>query len=79
MASDYAQIFELEGENGVGSVFEVQYTDGEGAGFGCLQCSEGNVAVGFMGIRNHTGPTYDSGYSFNVPVQEAFDLSLIHI
>ena len=73
LASDYAQIFELEGENGVGSVFEVQYTDGEGAGFGCLQCSEGNVAVGFMGIRNHTGPTYDSGYSFNVPVQEAFD------
>ena len=73
LASDYAQIFELEGENGVGSVFEVQYTDGEGAGFGCLQCSEGNVAVGFMGIRNHTGPTYDSGYSFNVPVQEAYD------
>ena len=26
-----------------------------------------------MGIRNHTGPTYDSGYSFNVPVQEAYD------
>ena len=73
LASDYAQIFELDGENGVGSVFEVQYTDGEGAGFGCLQCSEGNVAVGFMGIRNHTGPVYDSGYSFNVPVQEAFD------
>ena len=63
------EIFENDGENGVESVFEVQYTDGEGAGFGCLQCSEGNVAVGFMGIRNHTGPTYDSGYSFNVPTQ----------
>tara|TARA_B100001093_G_C26794379_1_gene1000456 strand:+ start:15 stop:1520 length:1506 start_codon:yes stop_codon:yes gene_type:complete len=73
LALNYAQIFELEGENGVESVFEVQYTDGEGAGFGCLQCSEGNVAVGFMGIRNHTGPIYDSGYSFNVPVQEAYD------
>ena len=35
-------------ERGVESVFEVQYTDAEGAGFGCLQCSEGNVAVGFM-------------------------------
>jgi hypothetical protein len=22
--------------------FEVQYSDVEGAGFGCLQCSEGN-------------------------------------
>ena len=73
LASDYNQIFELEGENNVESVFEVQYTDGEGAGFGCLQCSEGNVAVGFMGIRAHTGPVYDSGYSFNVPVQESYD------
>ena len=26
-----------------------------------------------MGIRNHTGPLYDSGYSFNVPVQAAYD------
>ena len=73
LSSDFEQIFELEGENGVGSVFEVQYTDGEGAGFDCFQCSEGNIAVGYMGIRNHTGPVYDSGFSFNVPVQEAFD------
>ena len=73
LVDDYSEIFENDGENGVESVFEVQYTDGEGAGFDCLQCSEGNVAVGFMGIRNHTGPTYDSGYSFNVPTQEAYD------
>ena len=73
LVDDYSEIFENDGENGVESVFEVQYSDGEGAGFDCLQCSEGNVAVGFMGIRNHTGPTYDSGYSFNVPTQEAFD------
>lgn len=73
LSSDFEQIFELEGENGVGSVFEVQYTDGEGASFDCFQCSEGNIAVGYMGIRNHTGPVYDSGFSFNVPVQEAFD------
>ena len=73
LAASYATMFENEGENNVESVFEVQYTDAEGAGFGCLQCSEGNVAVGFNGIRNHTGPTYDSGYSFNVPTQEAVD------
>lgn len=73
LVNDYSEIFENDGENGVESVFEVQYTDAEGAGFGCLQCSEGNVAVGFMGIRNHTGPLYDSGYSFNVPVQAAYD------
>ncbi|AWA30812.1 RagB/SusD family nutrient uptake outer membrane protein [Flavobacterium magnum] len=71
LVSDYASIFENSGENGPESVFEVQYTDLEGAGFGCLQCSEGNVAVGFSGIRNYTGPVFDSGFSFNVPRQEA--------
>ena len=55
LALNYADIFELSGENGVESVFEVQYTDVEGGSFDCLQCSEGNVAVGFMGIRN---PSY---------------------
>lgn len=73
LAADFEGIFEMTGENGPGSVFEVQYTDAEGAGFGCLQCSEGNVAVGFNGIRNHTGPVYDSGFSFNVPTREAFE------
>lgn len=73
LVDDYGQIFEMEGENGPGAVFEVQYSDAEGAGFGCLQCSEGNIAVGFNGIRNYNGPVFDSGFSFNVPVQEAYD------
>ena len=51
----------------------MQYTDLEGAGFGCLQCSEGNVAVGFNGIRSYNGPLFESGFSFNVPVQEVVD------
>ena len=73
LVSDYNTIFENDGENGVESVFEVQYTDSEGAGFDCLECSEGNVAVGFNGIRNYDGPDFDSGFSFNVPVQEMYD------
>ncbi len=73
LVDDYNLIFENEGENGVESVFEVQYTDTEGAGFECLQCSEGNVAVGFNGIRNYSGPTFDSGFSFNVPIQDVYD------
>ena len=73
LVTDYNTIFEQEGENNIESVFEVQYTDKEGAGFGCLQCSEGNVAVGFNGIRNYTGPFFDSGFSFNVPTQEVVD------
>ena len=71
--SNYEVIFEHEGENGSESVFEVQYTDAEGASFDCFQCSEGNIAVGFNGIRQYNGPVFDSGFSFNVPTQEAVD------
>lgn len=71
LETDYNKMFELDGENGPESVFEVQYTDIEGAGFGCLQCSEGNVAVGFSGVRNFTGPLFSSGFSFNIPTQES--------
>jgi hypothetical protein len=72
--SDFNTLFEQEGENNEESVFEVQYTGEEGAGFGCLQCSEGNVAVGFQGVRNYDGPLFESGFSFNVPTQEAYDM-----
>jgi hypothetical protein len=73
LESDYNTIFEFAGENGTGSVFEVQYTDVEGAGFECLQCSEGNVAVGFQGVRGYQGTLFTSGFSFNVPTQEMVD------
>ena len=73
LITDYTTLFENDNENTVESVFEVQYTDLEGAGFGCLQCSEGNVAVGFNGIRNYNGTLFDSGFSFNVPTQEVVD------
>ncbi|KUJ59950.1 hypothetical protein AR687_20215 [Flavobacteriaceae bacterium CRH] len=73
LVTDYNKIFEFEGENGSESVFEIQYTDVEGAGFPCLQCSEGNVAVGFSGVRNYTGPLFSPGFSFNVPTQESAD------
>ena len=73
LVTDYDTIFESQGENGIESVFEVQYTDGQGASFDCLQCSEGNVAVGFSGVRNYTGSTFTSGFSFNVPTQDVVD------
>jgi hypothetical protein len=73
LVQNYSLIFEMAGENGPESVFEVQYTDIEGAGFGCLQCSEGNVAVGFNGVRNYAGPDFTSGFSFNVPVEAVYD------
>ncbi|KIA98820.1 membrane protein [Flavobacterium sp. KMS] len=73
LVTDYNTIFENAGENGRESVFEVQYSDAEGANFGCLQCSEGNVAVGFNGVRNYVGPFFDSGYSFNIPTPKIAD------
>ncbi len=73
LVTDYNSIFEETGENGTESVFEVQYTDLEGAGFTCLQCSEGNVAVGFSGVRNYNGTLFTSGFSFNVPTKAVFD------
>lgn len=73
LETDIDIIFEEEGENGVGSIFEVQYTDIEGASYDCLNCSEGNIAVGFNGVRDYDGDTFSSGFSFNVPVQDAVD------
>ncbi|MDD7885949.1 RagB/SusD family nutrient uptake outer membrane protein [Flavivirga sp. 57AJ16] len=73
LLADYSTMFENDNENNIESVFEVQYTDKEGADFECLQCSEGNVAVGFNGIRNYNGPVFESGFSFNVPTQEVVD------
>jgi starch-binding outer membrane protein, SusD/RagB family len=73
LIQDYSTLFENDNENNAESVFEVQYTDTQGAGFGCLQCSEGNVAVGFNGPRNYNGPLFESGFSFNVPTQETYD------
>lgn len=73
LLTDYTTMFENDNENNIESVFEVQYSDIEGASFDCLQCSEGNVAVGFNGIRNYTGPLFESGFSFNIPTQEVFD------
>lgn len=73
LISNYNTIFENNNENNAESVFEIQYTDAQGASFDCLQCSEGNVAVGFNGIRNYNGPFFDSGFSFNLPTQDSYN------
>ena len=70
---NFLQLFEFANENSPESVFEIQYTNTEGAGFECLQCSEGNVMVGFSGVRGYNGPIYDAGFGFNLPRQEVVD------
>ena len=73
LLTDYSQLFENTNENNIESIFEIQYTDEEGAGFDCLQCSEGNVSVGFNGVRSYAGPLFDAGFGFNLPTSEVFN------
>lgn len=70
---EYENLFEYSAENSAESVFEIQYTGTQGGSFDCLQCSEGNVMVGFSGIRGYNGPIFEAGYGFNLPTQEAYE------
>ncbi len=78
LESDFSTIFLNSNENNAESVFEIQYSIGvEGASYGFLQGSEGNVAAGFMsprftGDRSNWAP-YDDGNTFSTPVQELVD------
>ncbi len=73
--AEYPDLFERYNENNIESVFEIQYSDIEGGGFGCFQCLEGNYASFFNGPRGFVDSSgfFDAGYSFNVPVQEVVD------
>lgn len=75
LVADYSTVFLNSNENNGESVFEVQYFGGEGASFGCFQCVEGNIAVGFMGPRFTGGDfsPYTDGFSFNLPTAELFN------
>jgi hypothetical protein len=73
LVQDYSTLFENDNENNIESVFEIQYTDEEGASFDCFQCSEGNIAIGYNGPKNYSGPVFDGGFAFNVPTQDVVD------
>lgn len=73
--TDYEKMFLTEGENGSESVFEIQYTNVEGAGWGCLACSEGSYFVQFNGPRSpFDDPVYAAGWGFMLPSQALYDL-----
>ena len=63
---NFADIFKSSNEFGVESVFEIVYSDNSiadwwmfGSGRG-----EGNVGVQFVGMRDYSGPTYNTGWGF---------------
>ena len=69
----YTTLFEKSGENGTESVFEIQYTNVEGAGWDCLQCSEGNYFIQFNGPRDLDDPDFAAGWGFFLPSQALYD------
>jgi len=72
---NYVNMFTTAGENGSESVFEIQYTNVEGAGWGCIHCSEGSYFVQFNGPRSpFDDPVYASGWGFLLPSQMLYDL-----
>ena len=71
LVSDYASIFLASGENSVESVFEVQHSNQSNWwDWGCMVCSEGNIGIIHNGPRGYSGPTYASGWSFNLPTKK---------
>ncbi|WP_298340809.1 RagB/SusD family nutrient uptake outer membrane protein [uncultured Algibacter sp.] len=71
---DYMGMFTVSGENGSESVFEIQYTNVEGAGWDCLQCSEGSYFVQFNGPRSpFTDDVFATGWGFLLPSQALYD------
>ena len=71
---DYLNLFESSMENGPESVFEVQYSGVEPAGWNCITCSEGTYFVKFNGPRSpYDNPVYDAGWGFCIPTVELYD------
>jgi hypothetical protein len=71
----YAVLFDGAGQNGPESVFEIQYTGVEGAGWDCIECSQGTYFPQFCGPRSpYNDPVFSSGWGFCLPSVELFEL-----
>ena len=72
---DYKNLFESSAENGSESVFEIQYTGVEPAGWDCIICSEGSYFPKFCGPRSpYDNSEFVTGWGFCLPSQELYDL-----
>lgn len=73
--TNYSNLFENVGENGTESVFEIQYTGVQGAGWDCIACSQGTYFPKFCGPRSpYDNLDYEAGWGFCLPSQEIYDL-----
>lgn len=65
---EYGNIFKLIGENGVGSVFEIQYMNASGGNWGRNNANEGTFSNVFQRARGQF-----EGFGFNIPTQDLVD------
>lgn len=68
LAEDYASIFTQAGENGPGSVFEIQYMNASGGNWGRNNANEGTFSNVFQRARGQF-----QGFGFNIPTQDLVD------
>lgn len=75
LVSNYGSQFLKAGENGSESVFEVQHSNTSNwYDWGYVpQGTEGNFGIIHNGPRAFDGPTYASGWSFNVPSADLYN------
>ncbi len=68
LVPNYADIFTLDGENNVESVFEIQYMNASGGNWGRNNANEGSFTNVFTRARGQFG-----GFGFNIPTQDFVD------
>ena len=66
--ANYGNIFTEAGENGSGSIWEIQYANNSGGNWGAQFWSEGSYTNVFQRARGDF-----SGYGFNLPTQDFYD------
>lgn len=68
LVPNYADIFTTGGENGPGSVFEIQYMNASGGNWGRNNANEGTFTNIFQRARGQF-----EGFGFNIPTQDFVD------
>lgn len=73
--TDYTNMFEIEGENGTESVFEIQYSSVMAASWTNINGSNGTYFPKFNGPRSpFADDVFDAGWGFCLPSVELYDL-----
>lgn len=75
LLNNYPDIFSPDNKFNAESIFEITHSSQQQAGWGNFGNIRGNVYVQMVGPRSYSGPTYESGWSFN-PITPSYADSL---